>query len=176
MPAPDAAAPGGRAAAAFAALSAALGGARRESLARQFNGCVLFDLGAAGKWTLDLRDAGGAAAGVQKGAPGDAGSEAAKAGVPAPDLTVQLSEDAFMKLINGELEPSGALMAGAGRRARARRAGRAEQQPWGLADSCAALGCLRGAGDLKIRGNMALATKLGPVLRAAGEARAKAKL
>jgi hypothetical protein len=33
-----------------------------------------------------------------------------------------------------------------------------------------------GAGQLKVRGNMGLAVKLGPVLRAAGEARLQAKL
>ena len=107
---------GGKAAAAFGALSAALGGPKRESLTRQFNGCVLFDLGDAGKWTLDLRVAAGDKAGVHKG---DGAS-----GVN-PDLTVVLKEPVFLKLINGDLVPQSALINGACRRARRRRASRA---------------------------------------------------
>jgi hypothetical protein len=102
----------GRAAGAFGSLGAALGGAKRDSLARQFNGCVLFDLGDAGKWTLDLRVSAGDATGVRKGAP--------PPDAPPPDLTLALSEDVFMQLINGEVEPAGALMGGA--LARERRA------------------------------------------------------
>ena len=110
---------GGRAAAAFAALSAALGGSKRESLAAQFNGCVLFDLGAAGKWTLDLRVAAGDKAGVRKGDAGDA------AGAAPPDLTLALSEDTFLQLIAGDVEPQSALMNGASRASRARLRARA---------------------------------------------------
>jgi hypothetical protein len=98
-------APSGRAAGAFAALSSALGGATRDSLVRQFDGCVVFDLGDAGKWTLDLRVSSGAAAGVKKGVDADA----------APDLTVSMTEDVFIQLINGEVEPASALMGGAQR-------------------------------------------------------------
>jgi hypothetical protein len=108
MPSDDA--PGGRAAGAFAALSTALSSATRDSLVRQFDGCVVFDLGAAGKWTLDLRISSGAAAGVKKGVDADA----------APDLTVIMSEDVFVQLINGEVEPASALMSGAQRRLNAR--------------------------------------------------------
>ena len=104
---------GGKAAAAFGALSAALGGPKRESLQRQFNGCVLFDLGDAGKWLLDLRVSAGESAGVRKG-------EAANAA--APDLTVSMKEAVFLKLINGDLEPQSALINGASRCARRRRA------------------------------------------------------
>ena len=104
---------GGKAAAAFGALSAALGGPKRESLQRQFNGCVLFDLGDAGKWLLDLRVSAGEGAGVRKG-------EAANGA--APDLTVSMKEAVFLKLINGDLEPQSALINGASRCARRRRA------------------------------------------------------
>ena len=104
---------GGKAAAAFGALSAALGGGKRDSLQRQFNGCVLFDLGDAGKWTLDLRVAAGDKAGVSKG---DAAN-----GVN-PDLTVSLKEPVFLKLINGDLDPQSALINGTWRGARARDA------------------------------------------------------
>ena len=94
------------AAGAFGALSAALSVAKtRDSLARQFDGVVLFDLGAAGKWTLDLRVAAGDKAGVTKGAPADGG--------PSPDLTVSMSEDVFLALANGDVEPASALMEGA---------------------------------------------------------------
>ena len=100
---------GGKAAAAFGALSAALGGPKRDSLQRQFNGCVLFDLGDAGKWLLDLRVAAGEGAGVRKG--GEAANGA------APDLTVSMKESVFLKLINGDLEPQSALINGASRSA-----------------------------------------------------------
>ena len=105
---------GGKAAAAFGALSAALGGPKRDSLQRQFNGCVLFDLGDAGKWLLDLRVAAGEGAGVRKG--GEAANGA------APDLTVSMKESVFLKLINGDLEPQSALINGAWCSARAARA------------------------------------------------------
>ncbi len=114
MPA-DAAA-GSRAAAAFDSLSSALRGATRDSLVRQFNGCVVFDLGDAGKWTLDLRTAAGDAAGVRKGVAAEGDDKA-----PSPDLTVSMKEDVFLQLINGELDPTSALVAGApARRTRAR--------------------------------------------------------
>jgi putative sterol carrier protein len=163
---------GGKAAAAFGALSSALGGPKRESLVRQFNGCVLFDLGDAGKWTLDLRVAAGDKAGVRKG---DA------ANGTNPDLTVLMKEAVFLKLIAGDLDPQNALINGAcGRRAccaSARLRAASMLRSGAPAKSCASgAESLHCAGDLKIRGNMGLATKLGPVLRAAGEARAKAKL
>ena len=159
---------GGKAAAAFGALSSALGGPKRESLVRQFNGCVLFDLGDAGKWTLDLRVAAGDKAGVRKG---DAANST------NPDLTVLMKEAVFLKLIAGDLDPQNALINGAcGRRAccaSARLRAASVLRACCCASGAESLHC---AGDLKIRGNMGLATKLGPVLRAAGEARAKAKL
>ena len=154
---------GGKAAAAFGALSAALGGPKRDSLQRQFNGCVLFDLGDDGRWLLDLRVAAGEDAGVRKGGAANGAS---------PDLTVTMKEAVFLKLINGDLEPQSALINGASPVAGVHRAAaRTERGGRPLSRACAL-----SAGDLKVRGNMGLATKLGPVLRAAGEARAKAKL
>ena len=126
-------APAGGAAAAFAALSAALANsATRASLVKQFDGAVLFSLGEAGKYVLDLRVAAGEGAGVVNGDHSDA---------PPPDLTLKLSEETFLQLVSGELEPMSALM----------------------------------AGQLKVSGNMALATKLQPVLAAAGQ-KPRAKL
>lgn len=103
---------GPRADASFAALAAALRSKdKRDSLARQFDGAVAFDLGDAGRWVLNLRASAGDAAGVRKIAGG------AQPDVP-PDLTLLLSEDVFVKLVKGELEPTTALVNGARRDAR----------------------------------------------------------
>lgn len=124
-------APAGGASAAFAALSSALANpATRASLVKQFDGAVLFNLGEAGNYVLDLRVAAGEAAGVVNGDHSSA---------PSPDLTLKLSEATLLELVAGELEPMSALT----------------------------------AGQLKVSGNMALATKLQPVLAAAGRPRPK---
>jgi len=126
---------GGKAAAAFGALSGALGGPKRASLASQFNGCVLFDLHDAGKWTLDLRVAAGDEAGVRKG-------EAANGA--APDLTVSMKEAVFLKLINGDLEPGAALMNGASRACALGRGSRVKSAAESVCAESRARGC-RGA-------------------------------
>ena len=108
-------------------------------------GLIVFDIDKE-KWALDLREG---ARTVSKGAPAD-----------KPDLTLTITDDNFVKLVNGKLGPQ---------QVRFVRVSCPTQHP-GLTMCCVQAFLMR---KLKISGSMAMAMKLQPILDAAAP---KAKL
>ena len=164
-----------RSKAVFAAIEAALKAGKGAELVKQFGGVACFKVGDA-TYTLDLKNGNGAL--TEGGA--DAG---------AADVTITTSDDVFADLAAGKQNPQMALcvppVRRAARPAKARgprlaahfpREGPTHHEvpPAPPANTLRAPRSM--GGKLKFTGSMALAMKLGTVLKAAGEALPKAKL